>query len=43
MARGARHLYGQNGIYDILMGGEGDDQGTWDPNDLLHDLISTVA
>jgi hypothetical protein len=33
----------KDGVYDILDGGLGDDQATYDPNDLLHDLFSTPA
>lgn len=36
-------LYGKDSTYDILDGGDEDDQGTWDLNDLLHDLLSTPA
>lgn len=36
-------LYGKDKTYDILHGGAGDDSGTYDLNDLLHDALATPA
>ncbi|MGB7161340.1 MAG: calcium-binding protein [Tepidisphaeraceae bacterium] len=36
-------LYAKDGYADALFGGEGDDQATFDPTDLLDELFSTPA
>ncbi|HEV2295516.1 MAG TPA: LamG-like jellyroll fold domain-containing protein [Tepidisphaeraceae bacterium] len=36
-------LYAKDSAYDILHGGEGDDQALYDINDLLHGLFATPA
>jgi Ca2+-binding RTX toxin-like protein len=36
-------LYARDSAYDILHGGDGDDQATWDANDLLHGPFTTPA
>lgn len=36
-------LYAKDSAYDILHGGDGDDQAIFDPNDLLHETFTTPA